>query len=123
MSLLEGKFKEVKADLTAQMEQAAEELRFEKAAQIRDRIKAIQLLGERQKVVGRFPGRHRRHRLFPGRGQKLLCVLHYLDGELAAKDMDLMERPMEEETGEILSALLRQYYAGAPPAPADFAPL
>ena len=51
MSLLEGKFKEVKADLTAQMEQAAEELRFEKAAQIRDRIKAIQLLGERQKVV------------------------------------------------------------------------
>ncbi|MEI3141534.1 MAG: hypothetical protein V8S34_08440 [Lawsonibacter sp.] len=39
-------------------------------------------------------------------------VLHYLDGELAAKDFDLMETPMEEEEGEVLSALVREYYVG-----------
>ena len=112
VSLLEGKFKEVKADLTAQMEQAAEELRFEKAAQIRDRIKAIQLLGERQKVVAGSLADTDVTGFFRGEAKSCFVVLHYLDGELAAKDMDLMERPMEEETGEILSALLRQYYAG-----------
>ena len=51
VSLLEGRFKEVKADLTAEMERAAEELRFEQAAQLRDRLRAIELLGARQKVV------------------------------------------------------------------------
>ncbi len=40
------------------------------------------------------------------------CKPHGSMYNMAAKDMDLMERPMEEETGEILSALLRQYYAG-----------
>ncbi|MEI3141535.1 MAG: UvrB/UvrC motif-containing protein [Lawsonibacter sp.] len=51
VSLLEGRFKEVQADLTAEMEQAAEELRFERAAELRDRLRAIELLGKRQKVV------------------------------------------------------------------------
>ena len=49
--LLEGQFKEVRADLAAEMELAASDLRFEKAAQLRDRIQAIELLGKRQKVV------------------------------------------------------------------------
>ena len=49
--LLEGQFKEVGEELLAEMEQAAEELRFEKAAELRDRFKAIELLGKRQKVV------------------------------------------------------------------------
>ena len=43
--LLEGQFKEVGEELLAEMEQAAEELRFEKAAELRDRFKAIELLG------------------------------------------------------------------------------
>ena len=49
--LLEGKFQEVGDELQAEMEQAAEELRFEKAAELRDRYRAIELLGKRQKVV------------------------------------------------------------------------
>ena len=44
VSLLEGRFKEVQADLTTEMERAAEELRFEHAAQLRDRLRAIELL-------------------------------------------------------------------------------
>ena len=47
VSLLEGRFKEVQSQLTAEMEQAAEELRFEHAALIRDRLQAIELLGMR----------------------------------------------------------------------------
>ena len=39
-------------------------------------------------------------------------VLHYVEGELAAKDWDLIDTPMEEDTADILSALVRQYYGG-----------
>ena len=111
VSLLEGRFKEVLEELTAEMEQAAEELRFERAAQLRDRIQAIQLLGKRQKVVAGsladtdVVGFHR------GAAKSCFVVLHYMEGELAAKDMELLDNPMEED-GEVLSALVRQFYAG-----------
>ena len=72
--LLEGQFKEVGEELLAEMEQAAEELRFEKAAELRDRFKAIELLGKRQKVVAGSPGGHRRGGLPQGGGHpELLC--------------------------------------------------
>ncbi|MCI8651074.1 MAG: excinuclease ABC subunit UvrC [Oscillospiraceae bacterium] len=108
--LLEGQFKEVKADLTAEMELAAEEMRFEKAAELRDRIRAIELLGKRQKVVAGsladtdVVGYHQ------GTAKSCFVVLHYVEGDLAAKDMDLIETPMEGEEGEAVSSLVRQYY-------------
>ena len=110
--LLEGQFKEVLSDLAAEMEQAAEDLRFEKAAELRDRIRAIELLGKRQKVVAGsladtdVVGYHR------GEAKSCFVVLHYVEGDLAAKDMDLIETPMEGEEGEAVSALVRQYYGG-----------
>ena len=115
--LLEGQFKEVKADLTAEMELAAEEMRFEKAAELRDKIRAIELLGKRQKVVAGsladtdVVGYHR------GTAKSCFVVLHYVEGDLAAKDMDLIEIPMEGEESEAVSALVRQYYVNRPRLP------
>lgn len=110
--LLEGQFKEVGEELSAEMALAAEELRFEKAAELRDRYRAIELLGKRQKVVAGsladtdVVGFHR------GDAKSCFVVLHYVDGELAAKDWDLIETPMEAEPGEAVSALVGQYYGG-----------
>ncbi len=111
--LLEGQFKEVGEELRAEMEQAAEELRFEKAAELRDRYRAIELLGKRQKVVAGsladtdVVGFHRGEAT-----RSCFVVLHYVEGDLAAKDWDLIDTPMEEETADIVSALVRQYYGG-----------
>ena len=110
--LLEGKFQEVGEELEAEMARAAEELRFEKAAELRDRYRAIELLGKRQKVMAGslsdtdVVGFHR------GTAKSCFVVLHYVDGELAAKDWDLMETPMEEERSDVVSALVREYYGG-----------
>ena len=109
--LLEGKFQEVGDELHAEMERAAEELRFERAAELRDRYKAIELLGKRQKVLSGsladtdVVGFHR------GAAKSCFVVLHFMDGELAAKDWELMETPMEEDDAEAVSALVRQFYA------------
>ncbi len=112
VSLLEGRFKEVKADLTAEMERAAEELRFERAAELRDRIQAIELLGMRQKVVAGSLADTDVTGFFRGTAKSCFVVLHYMEGELAAKDMDLLETPMEEDEEEVLSSLVREYYVG-----------
>ena len=93
--LLEGRYDEVVNDLQAEMERAAAELRFERAAELRDRIRSIELLGKRQKVVAGsladtdVVGFHR------GEAKSCFVVLHYVDGDLAAKDMELIDTPME----------------------------
>ena len=110
--LLEGKFQEVGEELKAEMERAAEELRFEKAAELRDRYKAIELLGKRQKVVAGSLADTDVVGFFKGEATKsCFVVLHFAGGDLAAKDWELIDTPMEEETSDILSALVRQYYA------------
>ncbi len=110
--LLEGKLDEVVGDLTAEMERAAEDLAFEKAAQIRDRINAIRLLSKRQKAVAGsladtdVVGFHR------GEAKSCFVVLHYVDGELAAKDWELLTIPLEEEDKSMVTSLTAQYYSG-----------
>lgn len=110
--LLEGRYDEVVNDLQAEMERAAAELRFERAAELRDRIRSIELLGKRQKVVAGsladtdVVGFHR------GEAKSCFVVLHYVDGDLAAKDMELIDTPMEEEREDTVSALVKQYYGG-----------
>ena len=110
--LLEGKLDEVVSDLTAEMEQAAEELSFEKAAQIRDRVNAIRLLSKRQKAVAGsladtdVVGFHR------GEAKSCFVVLHYVGGELAAKDWELLTVPLEEEDKSMVTSLTAQYYSG-----------
>ncbi len=47
-----------------------------------------------------------------GEAKSCFVVLHYVDGELAAKDMDLMEQSVEEDQAEAVSALVKQYYGG-----------
>ena len=112
VSLLEGRFKDVQRDLTIEMEQAAEELRFERAAQLRDRLRAIELLGKRQKVIAASLADTDVTGFFRGAAKSCFVVLHFVEGELAAKDFDLLETPMEEEEGAVLSSLMREYYVG-----------
>ena len=111
--LLEGKFQEVGDELKEEMERAAAELRFEKAAELRDRYRAIELLGKRQKVVAGSLADTDVVGFYKGEATKsCFVVLHFVEGELAAKDWDLIDTPMEEDTADILSALVRQYYGG-----------
>lgn len=112
VSLLEGRFRDVQRDLTVEMERAAEELRFEQAAQLRDRLQAIELLGKRQKVIAASLADTDVAGFFRGAARSCFVVLHFIEGELAAKEFDLLETPMEEEEGTVLSSLMREYYVG-----------
>ena len=107
--ILSGKTKELTARLTGQMEQAAEELRFEAAAALRDRIRAIEGLGNRQRVISAVYADTDAVGFYRG-AKSCFSVLHFVGGDLAAKDFELMEEPLEEDA-EAVSGLVRQYYA------------
>ena len=106
--ILDGKSGELINDIRAQMEQAAEELRFEKAAELRDRLRAIEGLTNKQRVV--CTAFSDTDAVGFCRGAKsCFTVLHFLDGSLAGKDVEMMEEPLEEDSVAI-SELVRQYY-------------
>lgn len=110
--LLEGDFASVEEQLEQQMLEASEELRFEAAAEYRDRMKAIRLLGKRQKVVASLRADVDVCGLYLGEAKSCFVALHYLAGDLAGRDTEIFPTPMEEDRGEILSALLKQFYGG-----------
>ncbi len=114
--LLEGKGGEVVDELTAEMEREAEALRFERAAALRDRIRSVELLSQRQRAVGRLADTDVVG-YFRGQAKSCFVVLHFADGELAAKDMELVETPVEGEEAEAVSALVSQYYTARGESP------
>lgn len=107
--ILEGKTSGLIKDLDEKMQQASEELRFEQAAQYRDRIRAIQGLGNRQRVIATAYADTDAIGFYRG-AKSCYAVLHYTDGDLSGKDYELMDEPTETD-GETLSAVVSQYYA------------
>ena len=107
--ILSGKTKELTARLSEQMERAAEELRFETAAVLRDRIRAIEGLGNRQRVISAVYADTDAVGFYRG-ARSCFSVLHFVGGDLAGKDFELMDEPLEDDA-EAVSGLVRQYYA------------
>ncbi len=112
VALLDGRYKDVLAEIQGEMEEAAENLRFEQAAELRDRLRAIELLGKRQKVVAGSLADTDVIGYYQGTAKSCFVALHYVDGELAAKDMELFDTPLEDSQEEIISSLLREFYGG-----------
>lgn len=107
--ILSGKSAELRAELEAQMLKASEELRFEQAGELRDRLRAVEGLSNRQRVIGAVRADTDAVGFFRG-AKSCFAVLHYTGGDLAEKDYRLMEEPLESDA-EAVSALLRQYYS------------
>ncbi len=107
--VLSGRTKELTEELTRRMEAASEELRFENAAELRDRIRAIDGLGNRQRVIYAVYADTDAVGFYRG-AKTCMAVLHYVSGNLADKDFELMDEPLESD-GEAVSTLVRQYYA------------
>ena len=106
--ILEGKSAELIEELRGEMEQAAEELRFEKAAQLRDRMRAIESVSQKQRVIATAFADTDAVGFCRG-AKSCFTVLHFVDGDLAGKDVEMMDEPLEEDP-EAVSELLRQYY-------------
>jgi excinuclease ABC subunit C len=106
--ILDGKSDELLEDLRSQMEQAAEELRFEKAAELRDRLRAIENLSNRQRVIATAFADTDAIGFCRG-AKSCFTVLHFVNGDLVGKDTEMFDEPLEEDS-EAISDLVRQYY-------------
>lgn len=106
--ILDGKSDELIETLRQQMEQAAESLRFEKAAELRDRLRSVENLANKQRVISTAFADTDAVGFYRG-AKSCFTVLHFVDGDLVAKDVEMMDEPLEEDA-EAISGLVRQYF-------------
>ena len=108
--IFSGHYRQLTAELQTEMEEAAEELNFEKAAALRDRIRAISVLGKQQQVIAGVCADTDVWGIYVGQVRSGCAVLHIEDGSVTGRDLNLFAAPQDESEQMILSALLPQYY-------------
>jgi len=112
VAFLEGRAKSLLNDLRGRMNSMAEELRFEEAAVLRDRIAALEETLEKQRMVS-MSGRNRDvFGLCREDNLTQIVLLFVREGRMTGRKTFPVIR-LRAETGEIISTLLMQYYDGA----------
>jgi excinuclease ABC subunit C len=109
---LEGRSDAVASNLRKQMEQAAEELQFEKAAQLRDQLAAVEKVTEKQNIV---TGSGDQDVLGLARSAFGACVqvLFIRAGKMVGQERFMLSGSEQEEDSAVLAAFIQQYYSRA----------
>ena len=87
--LLEGRSKQLLRDMTTEMEAEAEALRFEQAAQLRDRIQAISALSKKQTVIAGLCADTDVWGVYIGPVRCGAAVLHIENGDLLGRQIEI----------------------------------
>lgn len=113
--LLQGNFKQVSAQIKQQMLEASESLNFELAASLRDRLKAVEILGQKQLVTAGTLADTDVIGFFQNDTKACFTVLHFTDGNLLDKDYEILSAVEDPESA--VSSLLKQFYLNRGYAP------
>ena len=113
--LLSGNYKSVADDIRQQMLSAADNLEFELAASLRDRLNAVETLGQRQLVTAGSLADTDVIGYAETEAKACFAVLHFSGGNLLDKDYELLSIPEDKEAA--VSALMKQYYLSRGLAP------
>ena len=113
--LLSGNYKAVSEQIKKQMLSAAEKLDFELAANLRDRLNAVEALGQKQLVTAGSLADTDVVGYAQTEAKACFAVLHFSGGNLLDKDYEVFSIP--DDATEAVSSLLKQYYLGRGIAP------
>ncbi len=108
---LEGRGEEIVTSLDEEMDQAAEAWNFERAAELRDRLTAVQHVLERQKIVS-SPGTNADIiAVAQGAGGDAGVQVGFLrNGKIIGSEFFHMKAGIEDQPGEIVSSFVSQFY-------------
>ena len=117
---LEGKHDEVVKTLQEQMQVAAENLNFEDAARIRDRIKAVERILEKQRII-HTEGQDDQDVIAFASGDDETCALVFFfrNGKLVGREFFILQGTRDSNSGEVMSSFLQQFYESSPHVPAE----
>lgn len=119
MDVLNGKSEGVVKRMTTEMNAAADALNFEKAAVMRDQLKAIEYITQRHKAVNPAMTDHDVIAIARDKNDAAVQILFIRNGKLVGSDVRMLGGAEGEPDSEVLSQFLTQFYAEAAEIPKE----
>lgn len=117
-AFLEGRTRELAASLRARMEEASEALEFERAATLRDLLRTVEELEERQKMAAASGDDADYFALHAEPPHVAVNIFHVRNGRVVDRRELFWEDVSEYDEQEFLTTLLMQIYTEGQPVPA-----
>lgn len=117
VAFLEGRVEDVTRKLRVRMEEAAENLEFERAAELRDRMQAVEKVAERQKIITSSLADQDVVAFARERDEAVVQVFFIRQGKLVGRDQFIMTGADEMTGGQVIGAFIEQHYGAT-----DFIP-
>ncbi len=114
---LMGRTEPIVSRLHIQMEKAAEDLKYEQAATIRDQLQAIEKVVERQKVVSSDYIDSDVIAMARSNGEACVQVFFIRSGKLIGREYFLLEGTEETPDAGVIGEFIKQFYDQAPNVP------
>lgn len=119
MDVLSGKTDSVAERLEQEMAQTAESLQFERAAVIRDQIKAIDFITQKHKAVTPKIADGDVIALAREKGDAVVQIMFIRNGRLIGSDSRILEGTGDESDSAVLNEFVKRFYGDAPDIPAE----
>jgi excinuclease ABC subunit C len=110
---LQGKQELILRELNNKMKAAAQQFQFERAALLRDQIKAIEEVIEGQKIAITLQGEKDIIGLAQNENQAYVQLLCIRNNKLIGRDHFIMEGTRDNSPSQIMTGFVKQYYASA----------
>lgn len=119
LMFLEGKRDVLLKKLKEEMEKAAENMEFEKAAKLRDQIYGIEKTSEKQKIVS--ASLEDQDVISMARSAEDACIQVFFirDGKVSGREHYFMKNTDDMDRSEIMSSFIKQFYDSAPYVPKE----
>ncbi len=114
---LEGHTAPIVDRLRKEMEQASEELRFERAAALRDQIQAIDTVVERQKVISTEHLDSDVIAMARADGEACVQIFFIRSGKLIGREYFILEGTEDAADSEVMAQFMEQFYSQAASVP------
>ncbi|NFF61166.1 excinuclease ABC subunit UvrC [Clostridium botulinum] len=112
IDLLNGKDNEVIYELKEKMKEASEELEFEKAAAIRDKILAVEKIRERQKIITSNFDNEDFINIYSDEFDWCAQIFFARDGKIIGREHFILDKGIFEEKKDIISNFIKDFYGG-----------
>ena len=117
INILNGTDTSIIKNLKLEMEKAAAELEFEKAAKIRDRILAIELISEKQKMFTVKEGDEDFIDLYTDEKDGCAQVFFVREGKVTGREHFMIENISDDPVKEVISSFIASFYGGTAQIP------
>lgn len=117
IAFLSGRYRQIEHDLEAEMKEAAATQEFERAARLRNKLRAVRSLLERQRVANESVGTLDAIAVAAEGTDANAQVFQVRDGVLADRQSFYLENEARRDEGEVAEEFILQYYATSPAIP------